>query len=80
MITVVPSTTPPRAEVTFAADGNSSHDRQEHDHDGSRCDAHVSDVEDRPVWQLEKVDDVAAEHPWRAEQPIGEIPCDASTQ
>jgi hypothetical protein len=80
MIIVVPSATPPGPDVALAGDGNAFHDRQEDDHDCGRCDAHVSDVEDRPVWQLEKVDDMAAEHPWRAEQPVGEISCDTSTQ
>ena len=80
MIIVVPGTPPPGPNVTLASNGNPFHDREEYDHDCRRCDAHVSDVEDRPVRQFEKVDDVAAEHPGWTEQPVGEISRDTSTQ
>jgi hypothetical protein len=66
--------------MTLASDGNSSHHRQEHDHDGSCCDAHVGDVENRPVGQLEKVDHVATEHAWGTEQAVGQVSCDTGTQ
>jgi len=80
MITVVASISPPGPGVALTSDGNSFHHRQVHDHDGGRCDAHVGNVEDRPVGQLEEVDHVAAEHPWGAKQPVGQISRYASTQ
>jgi hypothetical protein len=66
--------------MTLASDGYSSYHRQEHDHDRSCGDAHVGDVENRPVGQLEKVDHVAAEHTWGSEQAVGQVSCDTSTQ
>src|SRR5687768_841179 len=80
MITVVAAISPPRPDMALAVDGNSFHHRQVHDHDGGCCDAHVCDVEDWPVWQLQEVDHVTAEHSWGTKQPVGEISCDASTQ
>jgi hypothetical protein len=40
------------ARVALARDADSLHDRQEHDHDRGCSDAHVRDIEDRPVRQF----------------------------
>ena len=43
-------------------------------------DAHVGDVEDRPVRQHQEVDDVAAERAGLAEQPVGQVAGHAGQQ
>ena len=63
-----------RAGVRDAAD------RLEDDDAGSDVDADVRDVEDRPVRQLEEVDDVAAQEPGLAEEPVGEVAQHAAEQ
>ena len=50
------------------------------DQRGRDVDAHVGDVEDRPVRQHEEVDDVPAQHPGGAEEPVGEVAGDAGQQ
>ena len=40
---------------------------------GRHVDADVGHVEDRPVRQLEEVDDVAAEGPGRPEHPVDQV-------
>ena len=47
---------------------------------GADVDADVGDVEDRPVRQHEEVDDVAAQRPRVAEEPVGEVAGDAGQQ
>jgi hypothetical protein len=66
--------------MSLAGDADSFHDRQEHDHDGCRCDAHVSDIENRPVRELQEVDHMTAQHSGRSKQPIGEVARNAGTQ
>ena len=55
-------------------------DRLEDDHAGGDVDADVGDVEDRPVGQLEEVDDVAAQEAGLAEDAVGEVAEDAAEQ
>jgi hypothetical protein len=66
--------------MTLARDADSFHDRQEYDQDCGCRDAHVRDIEDRPVRQLEKIDHVTAQHSWGSEQPIGQIAGDTGAQ
>jgi hypothetical protein len=66
--------------VALASDADPLHNRQKYDHDRGCRDAHVSDIEDRPIRQLEEVDHVAAEHSWWAKQPICQVSCDAGAQ
>jgi hypothetical protein len=80
MIIIVAGIRLPRPAVPLASDTDSSHDRQKHDQNCSRRDAHVSDIEDRPVRQFEEVDHMSAEHSRRTEQPIGEITCHSGAQ
>jgi len=53
-----------------AVDADPAH-RLDHDQHRGDVDAHVGDVEDRPVRQLDEVDDVPAEPARRPEQPVG---------
>jgi hypothetical protein len=80
MIIVVAWPTSPWTDMALAGDRNSFHHGQVHDQDGGCGDAHVGNVEDRPVWQLEEVDHVAPEHTWGTEQPVSQVPCNTSTQ
>src|SRR5215212_2868759 len=52
IIVIARVTTPSWSGMPLASDADPFHDRQEHDHDGGCSDAHVGDVEDRPVRQL----------------------------
>jgi hypothetical protein len=80
MIIVLARATTSAPDMAFASDVDALHDRQEDDHDRGCRDAHVSDIEDRPVRQLKKVDHVTAEHSRGSEQAIGEIAGDTGTQ
>src|SRR5512133_314077 len=80
IIVIIARVPPSGPGVPLASDANPFHHRQEHDQDGSCGDAHVGDVEDRPVRQLQEVDHVTAQHSGRSEQPIGQVSGDASTQ
>src|SRR6476646_8288119 len=69
LIVVVPAgSAPVEADAT---------QRLDHDQRGSEVDAHVGDVEDRPVRELEEVDDMSAHRPGRAEEPIDQVAGDA---
>jgi hypothetical protein len=70
----------PATAMPLAGDADALHDGEEHDHDGGGGDTHVGHVEDRPVWQLEKVDHVTTKRTRRSNQPISEIACHTSTQ
>lgn len=80
MIIILARVTTSAPDMALASDVNPFHDRQKDDHDRGCRDAHVSDIEDRPVRQLKKVDHVTAEHSRGSEQAIGEIARDTSTQ
>jgi hypothetical protein len=80
MIIIVASAAASWPRVTLASDADPFHDRQKYDHDRGRGDAHVSNIEYRPIRQLEKVDHMAAEYSRWAKQPIGQVPGDTGTQ
>jgi hypothetical protein len=80
MIIVLARVTTSAPDMALASDVDPLHDRQVDDHDRGCRDAHVSDIEDRPVRQLKKVDHLTAEHSRWSEQAIGEIACDTGTQ
>jgi hypothetical protein len=80
IIVIIARVPPSRSGMPLASDADPFHHRQKHDQDGGCGDAHVGDVEDRPVRQLQKVDHVTAQHSGRSEQPIGQVSGDASTQ
>jgi hypothetical protein len=56
----------PATAVPLAGDADPFDDGQEHDHDGGGSNAHVGNIEDRRVRQLEKVDHVATERTRRS--------------
>ena len=64
----------PVAGVALAVEADVLDHRQDHDQHRGRGDAHVGDVEDRPVRQLQEVDDVAAQHA-RARGTAGRSGC-----
>jgi hypothetical protein len=56
----------PATAVSLTSDADPLDDRQEHNQDGGGRNAHIGNIEDRPVRQLEKVDHVPAERARRS--------------